>query len=235
MRIVSFEVKGSMGHFRRPDTTGAHLSYPVITRTVVQGMIASMLGLERLDGDAWVGIQICSGVRTRAQEMSMLGKGWIGGGGSFNRPTSVELVINPHYIIYYGGKYAAGLEEMLGRQHSHYHTYLGSAYCLTFPRYVGAWEGQEITPPYPDMMVSSTIVPSHAIQELDVTGGEKYGRVGGMHYQYLGERRFSGTINIIYDYGGKKITFRPKGEKEVAGHPYKFFPGKEQGEVICLW
>ena len=235
MKVISFDLKGKIGHYRRPDTTGAHLSYPIITRTVTHGLIASILGLERLDGKAWIGIELHSPVKTRAQELSMLGKGWIGGGKeSFNRPTSIELVVSPSYRIYYAGDYLETLEEMLVNQKSFYHTYLGSAYCLTFPQFVASSELEVLTPPYPEELNSLTVVPSHCIESLVIDEGAKYGRVGGMHYEYLGERKFNGTVNIIYDYDGKQIRFKPKEHQPSGSHPYLFLRfGKE--EVICLW
>ena len=40
--------------------------------------------------------------------------------------------------------------------------------------------------------------------------GVQYGRVGGMQYEYLGDRTFRGTINIIYESEGKILSFIPK-------------------------
>ncbi|UNC93173.1 CRISPR-associated protein Cas5 [Candidatus Contubernalis alkaliaceticus] len=236
MKIIAFDIRGKTGHFRRPDTTGAHLTYPFITRTVTHGLIASVLGMEKLEGEAWIGIQLCSPVKSRSQELSMLGKGWLGGGDTFNRPTSVELVVKPHYRIYYAGDFGEKLEEMLKEKKSHYHTYLGSAYCLTFPEYIDSFYLEELYPPFPEKLSSYTVVPVHAIETLSILEGAKYGRVGGMHYDYLGDRKFNGTINIVYDYEGKIIVFEPKPIREGESNlnPFRFFKTAE-GEVICLW
>jgi CRISPR-associated protein Cas5h len=32
VRIVAFDVRGPLAHYRRPDTLGTHASYPFITR-----------------------------------------------------------------------------------------------------------------------------------------------------------------------------------------------------------
>ena len=101
MKVLSFDLRGDIAHFRRPDTTVTHATYPFITRTVLSGLCASIIGRDSLEGDNFIGIQLLSRVRTVAQEMSMLGKGWLGGSqGTFSRPTSVELVVSPHYRIY---------------------------------------------------------------------------------------------------------------------------------------
>ena len=124
MRILVFDLKGKIAHFRRPDTTTTHASYPFITRTVLHGLLASVLGEERLVGENLIGIQILSRIKTVTQELSFLGKGWVGGGKNFNRPTSIELVVNPHYRIYYTGEHLERLSTMIQNRQSTYHTYL---------------------------------------------------------------------------------------------------------------
>ncbi len=235
MKVISFKLKGNIGHFRRPDTTGTHLSFPIITRTVVHGLIASVLGMEKLDGEAWIGVNILSPVKTKTQELSMLGKGWFTGGKlSFNRPTAIELVVSPNYLIYYAGDYLDKLKEMLINNKSHYHTYLGSAYCLTFPIFVEIRDYRELEPPFPEKLISTTVVPSHSIDTLLLIDDAKYGKVGGMHYEHLGDRVFKDTINVIYDFDGKRIFFKPKESCPERTHPYKFISQSEE-EVICLW
>lgn len=233
MKVVVFEVKGTIGHFRRPDTTGTHLTYPFITRTAAHGLIASVLGKEKLSKNSWIGIKLLSPVKTRAQEMSMLGKGWISGGReSFNRPTSIELVVKPHYRIFYAGDEAEEFADMIKQGRSWYHTYLGSAYCLTFPIFKGFYDFEQVNHSNFTQITAETVVPTHAIRKLIPTPESRYGRVGGMHYEYLNDRVFKGTINVVYDYNGKEICFVP--QEKVIGYPYKFLRNN-RGETICLW
>ncbi|MFZ5633833.1 MAG: CRISPR-associated protein Cas5 [Bacillota bacterium] len=231
--MLMFELKGKLAHFRRPDTMVTHATYPFIPRTVLRGLLASVLGLPKLTGENLTGIRLLSPLRTCTQELSMLGKGWLGGGGdSFNRPTSIELVINPHYLIYYHGEHLERLCELIKERRSYYHTYLGSAFCLTFPRFVDLTEGSPLSHPLPEKLECRSVLPSHTVEGLIPQDKTRYARVGGMHYDYLGERCFEGTINLIYDMGGRPISFSPR--KAENGHPYKFVRLQE-GEVICLW
>lgn len=233
MGILIFDLKGKIAHFRRPDTTTTHVTYPFITRTVLHGLLASILGEERLEGDNWIGIQLLSEVKTRAQELSFLGKAWVGGGGKmFHRPTSIELVTNPHYRIYYTGEHLDRLSTMIKNKQSTYHTYLGSAYCLTFPRFIDCVDYTEIELSNTPMDVL-TVVPSHAIEKLALKSNVQYGRVGGMQYEYLGDRIFDGTINLIYEVTGKELSFIPK-VTATDDHPYRFCV-LPSNEVICLW
>ncbi|MTI85229.1 MAG: CRISPR-associated protein Cas5 [Firmicutes bacterium] len=234
MKLLVFDLKAELGHFRRPDTTGTHATYPFITRTVLQGLIASILGLDRLTGENWAGVGLLHPVQTSAQEMSMLGKGWLGEAAStFNRPTSIELVVRPGYRVYYTGDHLEKLYDMLRKGQSHYHTYMGSAYCLTFPRFVHYLEAEELNPEPGNELKCKTVIPSHAIENLIPTDGSQYGRVGGMHYEYLGNRRFRGTVNIIYETSGKPIVFEAKGSS-LQQKPFRFCSIDEQ-EVVCLW
>ncbi len=235
MKTLLFELRGSIGHFRRPDTTVTHATYPFITRTVLSGLVASVLGLERLAGENWLGIRLLSPVRTVSQEMSMHGKGWLfGGREQFNRPTAIELVVNPHYLAYYAGDHLGRLSELIQHGRSHYHTYLGSAYCLTFPGYRGLCDAEEMQLPYDSDLEVSTVLPSHAILRLIPQAGREYGRVGGMQYEHIGDRKFRGTINVVYEVAGRPIRFRPQPTPPQDGKPYRLcrLPG---GEVICLW
>ena len=128
MKAVVFEVKGAIAHFRRPDTTATHLTYPFITPLAAKGLVGAILGITDFTTRDRVGIQLLNGC-TSAQQLSMLGKD---SGNTFNRPTTVELLVNPAYRIYYvGDEYVDELAESLRNRRYVYHTYLGVAYAIT--------------------------------------------------------------------------------------------------------
>jgi len=39
MKGLAFDIKGSIAHFRRPDTTATQMTYPFITPTAVRGLV----------------------------------------------------------------------------------------------------------------------------------------------------------------------------------------------------
>jgi len=233
MDVLVFDLRGSLGHFRRPDTTSTHATYPFITRTALRGLLGSVLGLEEfLEEDAWTGIRLLRPVRTRAQELSLLGKGFLGSGPSFGRQTSVELVVQPHYRIFYSGAYMDELEARLSQRQSVYHTYLGSAFALTTPEWKGVVTGSPCELQSGERVTTRTVVPTHAVERLEPIGGSQYARAGGLLYNYLGGRRFRGTINLVYEVNGGPLTFLAKSA------PYKppvKFVRLEEGDVVCLW
>lgn len=235
--IVVFEARGAVAHFRRPDTLGTHATYPFITRTALRGLVASLLGRDSLPDDTLCGIRLLSPVRTVAQELSMHGKTWEAGSGaeaSFSRPTSIELIVKPHYRLYYSGELADALVDRLSQSQSHFHTYLGAAYCLTFPRLVARIESEDVESldwKAADYVETSTVVPAKCVAGLQTTDGQQYARVGGVLYQHIGERRFRGTVNLLYEVHGKPIRFAPNQQAEVVA----LFAKTPKEGVVCLW
>jgi CRISPR-associated protein Cas5h len=243
VRVIAFDLKAKMAHFRLPDTTVTHASYPFIPRTALHGLIASILGLDGLDSSPpdgsnmeegnLVGIKLMSPVRSSFQKMSMLGKGWAGSGtDSFNKPVSIEVIAEPYYQVYYAGVHLLTLENMLRSKRAKYHTYLGSCYCLVFPRYVFAQEAKLISS-LPDTITTDTVVPSFVIERLLPQPGCEYARAGGLHYQHLGDRQFAGTLNMVYEVNGKAMVIEPK--RSLPKEPPVKFLELDGGEVVCLW
>lgn len=231
MEVLVFDLRGSLAHFRRPDTTNTHATYPFIPYTTVRGLAGSIIGLPDFQGRARVGIRLMSPVRTSVQQMSMLGKGWLGGGRDFNRPTAIELVVTPHYRIYWSGDYYEKLKEYIVNNYSCYHTYLGSAFALTYPSYVGIYSCS-VKNTTREPFDCTTVIPMDAVDKLIPVPGTQYGRVGGMHYEYHGERQFGTTTNVLYEPTGSPIRIVPRNSEGIEDY---IFVETEQGEIICLW
>jgi CRISPR-associated protein Cas5h len=163
----------------------------------------------------------------------MHGKKWIGAGPneSFCRPTTIELVIEPHYRIYYSGPLADDLSQRLEKRQSRFHTYLGSAFCLTFP------DGGEVKPAKPipadvDWITCATVVPSAAAGTLDLEGNRQYARVGGLLREHIGGRRFRGTISVLYEVSGHSLRFMRATASSEVFWSFGHVPGEG---TICLW
>ena len=233
MDVLIFDLKGSLGHFRRPDTTATHATYPFITRTALRGILGAILGLEEFVHEgAFTGVRLMAPVRKSIQRLSMLGKGFLGNGPEFNRPTTIELLVAPHYRVYYTGPYLEDLARSIEQRHSVYHTYLGSAFALTVPEWVGVVRGapSQVDPDTP--LMTSTVVPTHVIRRVLIDDEAQLSRAGGVLYQYLGSRRFRGTINLLYDVNGGAIRFHPLPGPYVPD--VKFVDLDGEG-TICLW
>ena len=236
--LVVFELRGPLAHYRRPDTLGTHASYPFIPRTTLRGLIAAVLGLEaQLDQDplppeARCGLRLLRPVRTVTQQLSLHGKKWIGAGPneSFHRPTTIELIVEPHYRVYYRGPLADDLALRLRKQSS-FHTYLGSAFCLTFPEKVEVMSAESVSAAV-ERITCSTVVPSAAVARLDPETNQQYSRVGGLLREHIGGRRFRGTLSVLYEMSGHPIRFMPTHSDSNTFWEFLRLPGEE---VVCLW
>lgn len=231
MKVLVFDLKGTVAHFRRPDTAVTQATYPFITRTALRGLLGAILGVEPVR-EGWTGIELRAPVRTRAQQMSMIGKGFFGNGKEFNRPTVVELLIRPAYRIYYAGPYREQLAEYVAASRSVYPTCLGTAYSLTVPRFVGEWNLEEWEPSQGEVIRCRSVVPVTAVRRLIPRPGAQYARAGGMLYEMVGERVFRGGVSVLYDANGEPLEMEAKPSTEAV--PVKFVR-LESGEVVALW
>jgi CRISPR-associated protein Cas5h len=234
--VVVFDVRGELAHFRRPDTLGTHASYPFPTRTALRGLIAAVLGETAWPDGGRAGLRLLGPVRTVAQQLSLHGKTWEAGSGrpaSFHRPTSVELVVQPRYRIYTAGPHADRLAGMVRAGKSRYHTYLGSAFCLTFPRWVGAHESAPLD--RTGRLECVSVVPSPAVGRLEMAEGSVCARVGGVLLEHLGpfaDRRFRGSTAVLYEPEGGPIAFEPAPRGPDAFWELHDLAGEG---VVCLW
>jgi CRISPR-associated protein Cas5h len=228
MKAVAFDVKGKVAHFRRPDTTATQLTYPFITPTAAKGLVGAILGIEEFVTSDLVGIQLLQPVRTVAQQMSMLGKD---GGTVFSRPTTMELLVNPAYRIYYAGnEHVDRLIDFLQKGQEVYPTFLGSAFALTKPILVNVSD-QVALIQSPDCVETKSIVPTRLIQELQFQENHHYSRAGGFMHLYKGERTFEKSIDFIYEREGKSISFIP----ETSHHSQEVQLAVIGEEAICLF
>lgn len=232
MQVLVFDLRAELGHFRRPDTAKAHASYPFITRTALRGLFGAVLGMEHWPEDGPVaGIQLLRPVQTRVQQLSLLG-GFVSGKDQFNRPTTLELVIRPHYRIYYAGPLAPELGASIADGRAVYPTYLGSAFALVFPRLVTWAEAEEIEPRSEAITVAS-VIPVHVVRSLRPTPGRQVARAGGLLYTALGGRKFRGSVDVLYEVDGHPLVLQV--DTRAAEPPVRLVRLSREKEVIALW
>lgn len=206
MKGLAFEVKSTVAHFRRPDTTATQVTYPFITPTAAKGLVGAILGITDFVTRDKIGIELLRPVKTVAQQMSMLGKD---SGATFNRPTTIELVVNPAYRIYYtGDEYTEQLLDYLKKEESVYTTYLGTAYALTKPVLSKEYDNVCMADNL-NAVETKTVVPTVLIKEIILREARYFCRAGGYMYEYKGERIFEKSIDFIYEKNGKPISFVP--------------------------
>lgn len=236
--VLVFSLKGALAHFRQPDTTATHATYPFPPRPTIHGLLASILGInfDIGEGEAFlqenhlVGLALLNPVRTVSAQMSMHGKGFTSGSGTFNRLTTIELLVSPHYLVYYTGSRLGELAQRIKSGQSVYHTYLGSAYCLTFPTYQGLYQAAKVVPDGKPLNLS-TVIPQEAVQEVAFEPGDNYAVARALPYRHIGGRIFEQTINVLYETNGRPLRIIAEQNRKI-NCKFAAIPG---GKVICLW
>ena len=208
--VLTFTLRGDIAHFRQPDTTITQATYPFPPRPTLHGLIGAILGInyttpewkEFLYGKNYLGLTLLSPIKTVCMQLSLLGKGFLGSGGEFNRPTSVELVVSPAYRVFYAGERLTELTEKIRKCQSVFPTYLGSAYCLTFPEYVDCNKGNVIN--NHEDVILSTVVPQDIVEKIYLQEGQVYAAARAMPYMHNGDRTFNGTTTVYYETNGRE-------------------------------
>ena len=177
-----------------------------------------------------VGLALLNPVRTVSAQMSMHGKGFTSGSGTFNRLTTIELLVSPHYLVYYTGSRLGELAQRIKSGQSVYHTYLGSAYCLTFPTYQGLYQAAKVVPNGKPLNLS-TVIPQEAVQEVAFEPGDNYAVARALPYRHIGGRIFEQTINVLYETNGRPLRIIAEQNRKI-NCKFAAIPG---GKVICLW
>ncbi len=227
MKGLAFDIRGSIGHFRRPDTTATQMTYSFITPTAIKGLVGAIIGIEDFVTSDKVGIKLLGPVRTVAQQMSMLGKD---ASSTFRRPTTIELLVNPAYRIYYtGGEYTEQLLEFLIHERAVYTTYLGVAYALTKPNLYKAFPDICYLPIEEEEVTLNSIVPTAIIKDIILKSNHYYCRAGGYLFQYKGNRTFEKSVDFLYEKDGKPISIISKKEQLLDIKLAKF--GED---LVCL-
>jgi CRISPR-associated protein Cas5h len=227
MRGVAFDLRADLAHFRRPDTTATQMTYPFISPTAAKGLVGAILGISDFVTADKVGIELLCPVRTVTQQMSMLGKD---GGTTFSRPTTIELVVQPHYRIYYTGEqHTEQLIDFLEQGRSVFGTYLGVAYALARPvlhrcyNAVSYYIGREAA------IETTSVVPTALVQKLELRATNQFSRAGGFMLEYLGERSFGQTVDFLFDRGQQPVCFVPRPADKIDVRIAKF-----DERYVCL-
>lgn len=230
--VLVFDLRAPLAHFRRPDTTLTHATYPFITRTALRGLLGAVIGLEQWPEDGgWAGIQILRPVTTRVQQLSLLGKGYLESGATFNRPTTVELIIQPYYRIFYTGRFVSELTDRIRNRQAVYHTYLGSAFALVVPQFVGLYPCRTLPHQENEVLVAS-VIPADSVKSIIPDHGLIFNRVGGLLYESLLHRRFMGTINVIYEENNRPYRVQLT---QSTVHPVTLVAVPEVNGHVALW
>lgn len=195
--MLSFLICGKMAHFRRYYSNSSALTYSIPPRTTIAGILAGLLGYERdryykefsLD-ECRIAVSNCAPLKKAVQKLNLLMiKKWddMNGSQENHSQTATELVLPQNirngsiiyriYVSHRRQEIMDRLEKTLFSGGVWYRSQgislgLGTAYCLGWLQYEGAWEGKDESSP--DPIDLATVIPVRLVKQLDImAAGER--------------------------------------------------------------
>ncbi|MDI6601443.1 MAG: type I-B CRISPR-associated protein Cas5b [Thermoanaerobacteraceae bacterium] len=227
-KLLIFDIYGKMAHFRKYYTNSSSLSYMFPPRTVITGLIAAVLGIERdtyyeeFSADkCHVAVSVRTPLRKIMQTVNYLQTKDMNGLNGSKGHTQIPLeIILPEedmivYRVYFAHEDEAIMEELSRHLKSgrvYYPIYLGISEFLAASKYIQQIDKNEI-----DMLRSgqqyqvSTVCNCSIIKDRGLIFSDSH----GMTLQYIKEkmplefdkdRRIKSTASFIYEKNSKSIT-----------------------------
>jgi len=238
LTLISFRLRGSIAHFRMPDTSITHSSYPFPPKPTLLGLIGAIIGVDN-QSPSWrkflmdrhfLGIAFQSPLKKTCTVLSLLGKDFLSSGEDFNRPTSVELIVQPTYQIFYSGPVSDELLDFITARRSIYHTYLGSAFCLVFPEEPQKLQGEVMEIDLTQEYSVESVLPVPLLAKITPLSGSAYATARAVPLVHNGDRTFHNRVDFIFEASGKPILAKLK--KSNLEHKIVRL---QNNQIICLW
>lgn len=231
MKLIVFDLVGSMAHFRKFYTNSSSLSYRLPPRTVLAGIIATLLGRERdtYYGElslehARIGVALKAPVRTLMQTVNYLAtddKDWHGAKNrtqiplEFVLPQPPELLLR--YRIYFTHSGSGLLEELaqqLQEERYRYPLYLGLTECPAWvenPRCYSADQLRILQSPTEALPIETAIPVSRLAGEVVLGEGLRIYK-DRMPFDFHRDRRLKAVEEVLWEPEGRSLRLPLKGE-----------------------
>ena len=227
-KLTCFYVASSFGFFRKGFTTTNALTYAVIPRSAVEGLMASILGLSRHDfpdllKDSKIAVEIMSPVRKSNMKYMHINPDWWNESLShyvnstsyvlmktrpqIAVPASAEILVKPAYRIYVAinEKINSELSESLRNKQSHYTPYLGTSSMISSVKYIGEFEYDYSVTKEDYIPMSSIVAFSDKMPRIKLEKGSSFAIEEDIPIHVDNERKPRGTYNVVYTIEPKKI------------------------------
>lgn len=237
-QVIVFDVSSSFGFFRKNFTTTNALTFSVIPRSAVEGLIGSIVGIDResfpgLLESSKVAVQLMSPVKKINIKYMHINRFWWEE--SLSRylngkqfvlyetrkqiavPASVEFLVNPKYRIYVDTnkeEINSNLITHLRDKKSFYTPYLGGSSMIASIKYVGEFGYESVNNKGGYLPVSSLIPFFDKIPSIKFESGLTVATEEDISFHITNERKSLGTYSVIYNNSGDdggKIQVNDKG------------------------
>jgi CRISPR-associated protein Cas5h len=241
LKLLTFDVASSFAFFRKNFSTTNALTFAVIPRSAVQGLISSIVGLSRSEfpdhlKESKIAVELRSPVRKMNMKYKHMNEKWWDETLSrylnnrqfvlqktreqISVPTSVELLVDVKYRIYVdAGEVNKKLSENLMHKQSYFTPYLGGSSMIASLKYLGEFDYEAaVTNDY--LPVSSVIPFIERMPKIKLEKGLSFAMEEDLAIHIDKERRSIGTYSVIYSTRPDKISV-------IDRHIIKVNSGKE--------
>ena len=248
MKVIIFDVASSFGFFRRGFTTTSALTFAVIPRSAVEGLIGAILGYSRINfpdllKESKIAVELMSSVRKMNMKyMHINPKWWNETLSNYIKgvscillkqreqmavPASIEYLLNPAYRIYIdtnNEKINNELSQSLGNKQSHYTPFLGSSSMIASTKFLGEFEYKRYSSK--TYVQVSSIIPFHNSEKMPnikLEKGLKFAIEEDLSIHVNNHRAQEGTYKVVYTIEPRKMMLIDKDIIEVeAGEENKY-------------
>ena len=203
-KLLVFDILGPFAHFRKYYTNVSSLSYNVPPRTVIAGLIAGILGIERDDyydkfnvENTRIGVSIKSKFRKIMQTVNYYNIEFKNKSLRYQVPLEILVPIElnekiKYRIYFYNEKYISELSRRVKEKKYVYNPYLGISEFLADIKYVSLTEDDKIKKIKPTNKINiASCFKKQYIEKLDFKNSEK------TLLQYMIERMPVNFKNVI--------------------------------------
>ena len=229
MRIIIFDLKGSIAHFRKFYTNSSSLTYDFPPRTTVTGIIAGILGMERdsyYDDFACdrchVAIRILNGSRRLMQTVNYIfvkeNINQVTGSKGKHTQIPVEFLLPSGdrrelaFRIYFNHvreDIMDSLEDRLRNERYSFPPYLGITECIGYAEYVGTDEGERVYTEQVQKILSVCPKDNIKVIKFDEKIPTRYLK-DKIPVEFDRKRRIKKTMDVVYEPTGKPMHIIPQ-------------------------
>src|SRR5919198_724069 len=248
-KLIVFDVSSSFAFFRKNFSTTYALTFAVIPRSAVEGLVGSILGLSRLDfpnllESSKIAIQLMSPVRKLNMKYMHINHDWWNetpnhylkntqfilqkARAPMSVPASAEFLVKPSYRLYVdtnNEQINNDLATKLRNKQSFYTPYLGGTSMIASAKYVGKFD-YESAPNKGEYLPVSSIIPfTGRMPKTKLERDLSFATEEDIVIHIDNGRRSIGTYSVLYSVKPGCLLVDDKDIIKVENNTYvKFLP-----------
>ena len=231
-RVVVFDVWSDFAFFRRPYSTTTSLTYNIMPRSAIEGLLGAILGIPYREvypmlSDCQIALGVIEPVRKFPfsnmhihtdfwQQMSeyLDGEEWKKQR-NYSAIVSLELLVSPKYRVYFTSeKLLPRLEDALKNHHTIFTPYLGTSTMIANFEYVGTFDYHEVK--RKETEISSIVPYSNSLPDIVVERGQQYAIEQDIPGRINSDRELQSSYSAVYSPQGGTMKIRDVSVASVA-------------------